>query len=220
MIVWQDEIEKIFWGDEIAKVYFGNDVVFEKNASRLPAGYTEVSYIENTTTARINTGVSGICVWTMTAQLITTTTSSSVLIGRGTAGGHYFGALPSVSNNWSVGASSGQYTSISATIKSDIEVNFSTAKKVTATVGVETATRTASSNSSSNYYLFNGTSSSSYPFKGRLYGDVICTNSSGVVFRGVPCIGPNNEVGLYDIINNVFKGSSNTAVFVAGPAIN
>lgn len=35
----------------------------------------------------------------------------------------------------------------------------------------------------------------------------------------VPCIDPNNVVGLYDLVNNTFYSSPNGAAFVAGPAV-
>jgi hypothetical protein len=33
----------------------------------------------------------------------------------------------------------------------------------------------------------------------------------------VPCINPNNEVGMYDTVNGGFYGSSGSGVFTAGP---
>ena len=42
----------------------------------------------------------------------------------------------------------------------------------------------------------------------------------GVLVRDmVPCIDPNNVVGLYDLVNDVFYSSPNGAAFVAGPAV-
>ena len=35
----------------------------------------------------------------------------------------------------------------------------------------------------------------------------------------IPCINPNNVVGLYDTVNNVFYSSPNGASFVAGPTV-
>lgn len=42
----------------------------------------------------------------------------------------------------------------------------------------------------------------------------------GVLVRDmIPCIDPNNVVGLYDTVNNVFYSSPNGAAFVAGPVV-
>lgn len=36
-------------------------------------------------------------------------------------------------------------------------------------------------------------------------------------FDAIPCKDPNNVVGMYDIVNNVFHGSENSTAFIAGP---
>jgi len=42
----------------------------------------------------------------------------------------------------------------------------------------------------------------------------------GVLVRDmIPCIDPNNVVGLYDLVNDVFYSSPNGAAFIAGPEI-
>ncbi|MBR2744957.1 MAG: hypothetical protein IKE01_06675 [Clostridia bacterium] len=44
---------------------------------------------------------------------------------------------------------------------------------------------------------------------------------SNVLIRHmIPCINPNNEIGLYDIVNNVFYGNQGTGSFIAGNKIN
>lgn len=53
---------------------------------------------------------------------------------------------------------------------------------------------------------------------GRLYSCQIYDN--GTLIRDfVPCINPNNVVGVYDIVNNVFYQSGNGNSFVAGPEV-
>lgn len=211
---------------EIAKAFLGSDLVFQKGGvtppipSRLPDGYTEVEYIENTSTARINTGISGISQWTLVAQLITPGTGNSVLIGRNTGGGHFFTSMGAYSNWWGAGSDIGQYVEVSALNKTTIELNFSSLKVINGTINGETFTRTATANSTLNYFLFNATTNSSYPFRGRLFGDVVCMQNNVEVFRGVPCTDPNGVAGLYDLVGNSFIGSSNSATFSAGPAIN
>lgn len=193
--------------------------VNQEAGSRLPSGYTEVEYIENTTTARINTGINGDSTWTLVAQLVTQDEATPVLFGRNTGGGHYFGAIPSVSYKWGVGASSGQYVSTDATTKTTIEIRVTSNKKFEGTIGSETFSRTASSTNTSIFYLFNASTAANYPFHGRLFGDVVCVKSGNVVFRGVPCKDPNGVAGLYDLVNRTFKGSYNSATFTAGPEI-
>lgn len=210
---------------EIAKAYIGSDLVFQKGGitpptpSRLPDGYTEVEYIENATTARINTGINGNSTWTLVAMLVTESSTTPVLFGRNTSGGHYFGSIPGASHKWGMGSSTGQYVSTSSLIKTTIEIRVTSNKVMSGTINDESFTRTASSNNTANFFLFNASSSANYPFKGRLYGDVVCIKSGDEVFRGVPCKNASGVAGLYDLVNNVFKGSSNSASLIAGPEI-
>lgn len=187
--------------------------------SRLPDGYTEVEYIENTSTARINTGISGVSEWELLAILVTEGNATPVLFGRNASGGHFFGSIPAVDYQWGMGSTAGTYVSTSALVKTTISLRVTSNKIIAGTINGETFTRTASANSTNAFYLFNSSVNGEYPFKGRIYGDVVCRKNGNEVFRGVPCISPTNEVGLYDLINNTFKGSSNTATFVAGPVI-
>ena len=212
---------------EMAKSYLGTQLVFQSGGgptpptpSRLPTGYTEVEYIENTTTARINTGISGNSTWTLVAQLVSQGNATPVLFGRSDGGGHYFGAIPSANYKWGVGASSGQYVSTDATTKTTIEIQVTSSKKFEGTINGETFTRTASgTQATATFYLFNAKSNSSYPFLGKLYGDVVCVKSGTEVFHGVPCTDPNGVAGLYDLKGGTFYGSSNSATFNAGPVI-
>lgn len=222
------KIGQMFLGSvEIGKAYLGADLVFQKGGtpptpptpSRLPEGYTEVEYIENTSTARINTGISGNSTWTLVAKLVTADSTTPVLFGRDTGGGHYFGSIPSVSHKWGVGGSSGQYVSTSALVKTTIVITVTSNKNFSGTINGETFARQASTNKSANFFLFNASTGANYPFLGRLYGDAVCVKSGVEVFRGVPCTNPNGVAGLYDLVGNSFKGSSNSATFTAGPAI-
>lgn len=215
----------MFLGDvEIAKAFLGTDLVFQKGGvpptpptpSRLPDGYTEVEYIENTTNAWIATGVSGNLKWSLKARSNGILTQTQALVGKGTSSIIWFGVYLSTSV-WGCGST--QVSNTSAFSDTTMDVVFN-GKVVTATIGSDGCTRTFSSSNSSAYTLFNVGSSKQYPFIGRLYGDAVALNGSTEVFRGVPCIDPNNVVGLYDLISNTFKSSGNSSTFVAGPAIS
>lgn len=66
---------------------------------------------------------------------------------------------------------------------------------------------------------FSNTSDSPYRFAtGTIYYFKLFVE--GVLVRDmVPCIDPNNVVGMYDVVNNVFYSSPNGAAFVAGPTV-
>ena len=69
-------------------------------------------------------------------------------------------------------------------------------------------------------YLFKNSPSSSYTgyFIGNIYSFKIY-DSNMLSKDLVPCINPNNVVGMYDLFNNVFLGSSDSVQFIAGPRI-
>lgn len=50
-----------------------------------------------------------------------------------------------------------------------------------------------------------------YPCRGIAMSKFIIKNK----WHGIPCISPNNEVGMFDIINKVFHGSENSEKFIA-----
>lgn len=205
----------------VQKTYLGDELVFNDNpfVPRLPSGYTEVQYIENPSSASINTGISGVSSWTFTAQMVTALTTNSILFGCALDGGHFFGAISSQGNKWGFGQLSGAYSSTVSTAKTKISLQVTSLLAMSATLNGETITRTGTTSVSSNFFFFSHGSISGYQMKGRLYGDVVCVQNDVVVFRGVPCKDPNDYVGLYDLVNNSFIKSQTGVELIAGPEL-
>lgn len=220
----------MFLGDvEIAKAYLGSNLVFQKGGtpptpptpSRLPAGYTEVEYIENTTTAYINTGIIYPCTWAITAQANAVPSTNQILVGSKTSGGHYVGAI--TNGYWGTGTGAAYYIpGYPVTNKTNLSIVINRKSVEFSAENSETKTHNATSNIDTAIWLFaaSKTASSNYPFIGKVYGDVVGTKDGVEVFRGVPCINPNNVAGLYDLVSETFFGSPNTATFTAGLAIS
>lgn len=185
---------------------------------RLPSGYTEIEYIENPSTARIDTGISGASSWSFTAQLTGTLSGNACVFGSYTTGGHFFAVIYSQSSKWGLGASAGQYSSVVSTTKTYIEVDVASARKMDARIGSESITRTGTSDVTGNLLLFAADNTGDYTFPGRMYGDVVGTKNGVVVFHGVPCTNPNNVAGLYDLVSATFFPSSSNVSFIAGPS--
>ena len=186
---------------------------------RLPSGYTEIEYIENPSTARIDTGISGASSWSFTAQLIGNLSGNACVFGSYTTGGHFLAVIYSQSSKWGLGASAGQYSSVVATTKTDIEVDVVSSRKMDARIGSESITRTGTTDVTRNLLLFAADSTGSYTFPGRMYGDVVGTKNGVEVFHGVPCTNPNNVAGLYDLVSATFISSSSSTPFTAGPEL-
>ena len=206
----------------IAKAYLGSTLVFQNGSGptptpgRLPSGYTELEYISNGSNAWIDTGISGVAAWTVSAKIDASRSASQVIIGRGTSTPIWFGAYTN-KTVWGMGSS--QNSSTSALNKTTSVVSFS-GKTASAVVGTnDSCSRTFSANGTGNYTLFNVGTNKAYPFVGNLYGDVICVQNNVETFHGVPCTDPNNVAGLYDLISDTFFGSANATPLTAGPAI-
>ena len=214
---------------EITKAFLGDDLVFQKGGtppepptpSRLPAGYTEVEYIENTTTAFINTGIIYPCTWTITAQANAVPATNQILVGSKTSAGHYVGAI--TNGYWGTTTNASYYIAgYPNTARTQLTITINRKSVEFSAEDSATKTHNATSNIDTAIWLFaaSKTASSTYPFIGKVYGDVVGVKEGVEVFRGVPCTDPNGVAGLYDLVSEAFFGSANTATFAAGPAIN
>jgi hypothetical protein len=170
--------------------------------SRLPEGYTELEWIASSGTQFINTQVSALGTWYFNAQATSTGSSSQILLNKNATGGQWFGATNA--NKWGCTTNAGGYTSVASTTKAFCEVIFGSST-ISGTVNGESFIRSRSNNSG-NYFLF-ATSGRQYPIKAKLCEITLISNDV-LLFDGVPCRNSNNEVGLYDLVNNRFLGNS------------
>ena len=187
----------------------------------LPQEYIGIEYIENTSTAILNTGITGISEWHITAQLITTTSTSSVLISTSSTNGDWAGSHPSINNSWCTNYNSG-YITASSLEKTNLVVKYETNRIISLSTDDETCSATRSSNRPSNNICLFGCANSptNFPFKGRIYGSVVGKKGEDTVFFGIPCRTTSGAVGLYDTVSHRFIESSRTYKFIAGPDIS
>lgn len=203
----------------IDKVYLGSDLIWDSTppGPRLPVGYTEVEYIENTSTAYLDTGVTPNCTVTLTAQGDSSISSNSILVATKTSAGHWFGAQYST-GKW--GNGSAQLTQ-SWLNKTAFVVTINDNSIEFAVSGGTATTTNAAASITTSVWLFAGspTGGNSYPFKGIVYGDVIIEKSGSKVKHYVPCTNSSNVAGWYDLVGETFYSSSNATAFVAGPTV-
>jgi len=189
----------------------------------LPAGYKQVEYIENTSNAYINTGVLASSDIQMTLDVYIPTTNASV-------NSYLIGGYPVVNQEtprvclyrfstnaiyFTYNTTSTSYTRATGNQRIKIEINKNTFKinsNFEQTVAEDTFT-------TSTYITLLGSSwirsmNDSYSVYGKIYGATI-----GDVRNFVPCISPDNVVGLYDIIGHQFYSSPNGTPFVAGNVV-
>ena len=234
------DMEAYAYAWEGMTAYVGSDKYVYKNGEwvyippRLPLGYTEVEYVENTGTSYFNTNFTPnqdtrvVC----DMQLITASNFPR-LWGAGawnSANGlmiNYEGGYLRMS--WLGKTSWTNYTSVPTSFDRKVyDVNKNYLYVDSVQIGSNTyTTRTASDPIGVFTYIGSGRpSSSSYwgqeHFKGKMFSFQIYDN--GTLVRDlVPCIRDNdNEVGAYDIVNDVFyivPSGYTTDKLVAGPSV-
>lgn len=215
-----DKISGLYLGDaKIVKAYLGGELVFSK-ASKLPAGYVELEYIESTGTQYINTGFNPNGSTRVIADFQFTDASKTAAI---------FGARITKNN------SSYQFLIVSGEYRSDYNNgytqlfdNVDASKRNIVDKNAETTTVGGESKSYAKssfqcpvpMYIFasNGNGSTAFLSLARLYS--LSIHDNGTAIRDfVPCQNPAGVVGLYDMIEGEFYGNAGTGAFVSGPAV-
>lgn len=169
----------------------------------LPAGYTQLKYVQGTGTQYLDTGVtvnkSDTCKLELTADLVSSD--------------NYAGCNGYMQFQAKVGGGT----------KSEIVVDYANITETISVNGTQVSTSDWSSYGGTNVKLGlfrlgdtnNGWYSGS-PQSGKIYAAKVY--KAGVVIREfVPCTTPDNEVGFYDIRNRQFYGNAGTGMFSAGP---
>lgn len=196
----------------------------------VPAGYTQLVYIEQPlgNSAYINTGISS-------GANIGFVIDAMSYDEKATSGyGCFFGARYNSNSSdlqLTTFSSSGSYAGTLRRGGSSQNYNAHLPAKNTRftaslvgntySIGADTVTTSASMSRAYNIYLFALNNRNSVAQHGhfRLYSLKITNN--GVDVRDfIPCIDPNNVVGLYDLVSGTFFSSENATTFVAGPTIN
>lgn len=212
-------------------VYQNGEWVY--NPSRLPQGYTEVEYIENVTPnkAYIDTGFKPNQKTKAIAdfQYVTTNTHPRCF-GCGPYNGlaYILNAENGITSN---GVWNWKFGNTSAWLTTGVHTDFNRhtaiidSGKLYLDGTVIGSTTVTTFQLTDNIGLFGfiqngsqgGTSAGEYMF-GKFYSFQIYDD--GTLVRDlVPCISPNDVVGMYDVVNDVFYSSANSYNFVSGPEV-
>lgn len=199
--------------------------VFSVNVSHnLPDGYTEVKYIESTSTCYVSIGL----------KMNYATTVLELDIEPK----NYYGKVEEFFFNVSGG--SGNYVNVSRRSENEMSYRYygAYAKQFEKNVSNQricvvydgpskeirigdSAFSIATNNSTTQYnvtiFSYNSSSDSRSPIS-FLYGATLETDGT-MMGHFIPCINPSGVAGLYDIIRNKFYGNSGDGTFIAGPAV-
>lgn len=169
----------------------------------LPAGYTQLKYVQGTGTQYLDTGVTvnkaDTCKLELTADLVSSD--------------NYAGCNGYMQFQAKVGGGT----------KSEIVVDYANITETVSVNGTQVSTSDWSSYGGTNVKLglfrLGDTNNGWYsgnPQSGKIYAAKVY--KAGVVIREfVPCMTPDDEVGFYDIRNRQFYGNAGTGMFSAGP---
>lgn len=184
--------------------------------SRLPEGYTELTYIQSTGTQYVDTGLVPTPTTRVEIEVMPLNTTS-VIFGAGWENDGF------ILTNWtessffnSLGTST-RPPQQSLTEKNVIvcEPSFSIVNGVTTPVTTTTPNTTAY-----NIFLFWAGSRQNAGFMGvmRLYSCKFYENGA-LVRDYVPCKTESGDIGMYDLLNGVFYENSGTGTFIPGEVV-
>lgn len=174
-----------------------------KGGSRLPAGYTEVEWIQSSGTQYIDTGI--------LAKDITDSFIDFRFVSVGTAELEVMASYVDGGNRLQCGwAGSAFMTGMGATYSQTADPTART-----------TATCVPVGSPETTVYLFaqNQSNAPKWQCKAEIYSCNIST-AVGKVRDFIPCKNPSGTVGLYDLVGGQFYSNSGTGAFTAGADIN
>ena len=197
----------------------------------LPSGYTQLEYIENTSNAYIDTGIVpnrdfGIEMDCYILTEISTSAASAKLFGSSVFNNGFWGGIMMSTYPTKPG---GQSTWCEANVVGSFDPKLKGYERITLNCINNVYTAPDGTITYINYrndnliygtcYLFNIHTDRTLTTAGlRVYNTKIYEKIN-IVRNFIPCINPNNVVGMYDTVNGVFYSSPNGTAFVAGPEV-
>lgn len=187
----------------------------------LPRGYTLLEYIVSTGTQYIDTGFKPNQDTTVIADVSLASTGTQTIFGaRTSSSAKTFSLIWMNSGYYRMHYNNG-YTNFTAGLSDPTVRHTIRYEKNELTIGDASLSRTyASFQCDYNLMLLavNTANTVSLYTSAKLYACQIYDN--GILVRQyVPCINPDGEVGMYDIVNGQFYGNAGTGTFTAGQTL-
>lgn len=189
----------------------------QRGKNRLPAGYTELEYIESTGTQYIDTCFKPNQDTRVVAdiQMVGTPVNAFFFGGRTSTTSNIFCFLWLESNKVFRTDYNNKQKSVSGVYNDRVFVDFN--KNIVEMNGTVIEHTYGTFQSTGNLFIFAASTSGtmSSPASARLYSFKMYDN--GTLIRDfVPCTNTSGTVGLYDMVNGIFYGNAGTGVFTAG----
>ncbi|MBQ7245033.1 MAG: hypothetical protein IJS34_01530, partial [Alphaproteobacteria bacterium] len=190
------------------------------HAATLPAGYTELEYIESTGTQYIDTGVKLTSSHTVEIKFNTPTAYHMFLYGgRISNESEYYGLYldSSVKIQQGFGGTKPTYD---VSNFSNLDIIYKNDKGTISWNGTELGTISGTFGGTYNAYLFainQAGSAHSYTYTGKIYYAKIWDNNT-LVQDLVPAKNASGVIGMYDTVSGAFFTNAGSGTFTAGPA--
>lgn len=192
---------------------FRNLMGAQKKGGILPAGYTQLEYIEtddNKEYINIQYNAKGDLYVKLKVKGSLQATSNIVFsYNNGTIGSAWFGYKDKYTNG-------GTISKESSNIVVEVFIYFDS-DSINVTINGYTFSRTGVKSQAGLCSLLTG--GQFYAKNCRLYYCEIIDKDNEKVRNLIPCINPSNEVGMYDLVSQQFFGNSGAGEFIAGPVI-
>lgn len=193
-------------------------VEIDHGGGRLPAGYTELAYIQSSGTQYVDTGV-------MANNNTRVVLDAAFPVAPPITVGMFGGRTSATSKNYAMLRTSSAFRSDYNNVYTQTWAVTPTARRIfdknkeTTTIdGVSQSYTNETFQCDYTLYLFgiNNAGSTSFLSSLRLYSCRIYDNNT-LVRNYVPCTNTVGEVGLYDLVSASFFGNAGTGTFIAGP---
>ena len=186
-------------------------------AATLPAGYTELEYIESTGTQWIDTGLTR---GKFVHDIAFTTVSNYNLMGNAAGAGWYWGQQRRYASGNGYELATNNITGMNSTERRVVEYDNLDSDGITLSAGGQTVTYSTTGTTSTNYSLFRIWDSDQYYVNAKLWG-FQAYDANGTPVRNMVPVKRNsdNKVGMYDTVSGQFFTNAGTGDFVAGPAV-
>ena len=213
-------VSALYLGDaKIKKAYLGSELVFEeKKPSRLPAGYTEVSYLETDMNCRIPLNYAASFSKTRIlyeVEPLAFVSSGFIISGANLARKYFYFRRIAVNKIEYRFAGGGGYSTLAVSIDNTrvlMDVDF-VSKMLK--IGEVSAAISSNTNVSSN--LFIGKSGFNC-IVGRIYSLQVY-ESGEKILEFVPCVSSLGVPGLYELENETFHENTGNGTITPGPAV-
>ena len=193
---------------------FGILFALQSHAATLPAGYTELEYIESTGTQWIDTGINQA---RFVHDIAFTTKNNKNLMGNSASAGWYWGQERSSNDDGYELASKHIYTN--SRERRIVEYNNINQHNITLTANGRTVSHDTDTIIYTNYVLFRIYDSNTYYTNSKLY-KFQAYNANDVLVRDmIPAKNASGVVGMYDMVSDQFFTNQGTGDFVAGPTV-